>query len=400
MDLLPTLLILNPGEIVVKTGGILHTFPVMRSLSLPAVCLLQVTTFFVQTLSAQDVFFRTDSVTVSAVGDIMAHQTQITSAWNSERECYDFGPVFTYTVDLLSQADITLGNFETTLPGVEEMYTGYPAFGAPDALASALKDAGFDLFNTANNHCCDKGRLGLTRTLDVLDRLQLLHVGTYRNEAEYEKNRVLFIERNRLKLAFMGYTYGTNGINAPQGTVVSLLDTALMAADVRLALLGNPDFIIAIVHFGTEYLLEPDSGQAGTVDFLFKQGVDVVLGGHPHVLQGFELENRVDQNGEFKPRLVVYSLGNFLSNQAKPHRDGGIILNFTLKKTVDVAGFKTGGIGNVHYFPVWVFNRYRESPNRFLLVPWSSFFSITRRSGWRKRTGKKCCSFTTKQRGV
>jgi poly-gamma-glutamate capsule biosynthesis protein CapA/YwtB (metallophosphatase superfamily) len=318
-------------------------------------------------LRAQDPAVRTDSVTVSAVGDIMAHETQIAAAFDAKTGRYDFGSVYTYVVDLLSRADITLGNFETTLPG--QSYSGYPCFGAPDAFARALRDAGFDLLNTANNHSCDKGKAGLTRTLDVLDTLGLMHIGTYRNESEYLKSRVLSVERNGIRLAFLSYAYGTNGIPVPQGTVVSLIDRGRMAGDLRLAHSQNPDFIVVLIHFGTEYRIEPDTSQTALADFLFSEGADVVLGGHPHVLERYGMKEAADRYGVLKKRLVIYSLGNFISHQAKPLRDGGIIFDFTLSRSVSESGDTTRSVGGVRYDPVWVFDGYTDSPNRFLLIP-------------------------------
>ena len=318
-------------------------------------------------LRAQDPSVQTDSVTVSAVGDIMAHETQIAAAFDAKTGRYEFGHVYSYVVDLLSRADITLGNFETTLPG--KSYSGYPCFGAPDAFARALKDAGFDLLNTANNHSCDKGKAGLVRTLDVLDTLGLLHIGTYRSEAEHLKSRVLSVERNGIRLAFLSYAYGTNGILVPQGTVVSLIDRGRIADELRLAHAQNPDFVVVLMHFGTEYRFEPDTSQIALGDFLFNEGADVVLCGHPHVLERYEMKDVLDRYGEAEGRLVIYSLGNFISHQAKPLRDGGIIFDFTLNRSVSESGDTTRSIGNVHYDPVWVFDRYEESTNRFLLIP-------------------------------
>jgi poly-gamma-glutamate capsule biosynthesis protein CapA/YwtB (metallophosphatase superfamily) len=318
-------------------------------------------------LRPQEALVRTDSVTVSAVGDIMAHQTQIDAALGHGTGRYDFGPVYTYVVDLLSAADITIGNFETTLPG--RSYSGYPCFGAPDAFARALKDAGIDLLNTANNHACDKGKSGFIRTLDVLDSLGFMHLGTYRSEAEYMKSRILSVERNGLSLAFLSYTYGTNGISVPPGTVISLIDRGRMADDLRLAHSGKPDFIVVLLHFGVEYRLEPDTSQTGLVNFLFDEGADVVLGGHPHVLERFEMKRTTDRYGASRDRLVIYSLGNFLSHQAKPLRDGGIIFNFTLKRAVSRSNDTTRAVHGARYDPVWVFDRYEEDSNRFLLIP-------------------------------
>jgi poly-gamma-glutamate capsule biosynthesis protein CapA/YwtB (metallophosphatase superfamily) len=311
---------------------------------------------------------QTDSLTIAAVGDLMAHDSQMAAAWVPEKNAYDFNPVFLYAQDLLAAADLAVGNLETTLPGVREQYSGYPAFGAPDAFASALKNAGFDLLNTANNHCADKGGRILGRTLDVLDSLGLLHAGTYRDERERGRNRVLRVSRNGIDLAFLAYTYGLNGAKPKQGAV-NVIDTVRMAEDLGLARAGNPDFIIALVHFGTEYRTEPDSSQVRLVDFLFREGVDVVLGGHPHVLERFESKRLADRTGRTRDRLVAYSLGNFLSNQRRPRTDGGMIFRFTLKRTCFSGRDTLRTIDAPRAVPVWVYDRNDESSNRFLILP-------------------------------
>jgi poly-gamma-glutamate capsule biosynthesis protein CapA/YwtB (metallophosphatase superfamily) len=311
---------------------------------------------------------QTDSLTIAAVGDLMAHDSQIAAAWVPDKNAYDFDPVFFYAQDLLTAADLAVGNLETTLPGAREQYSGYPAFGAPDAFASALKNAGFDLLNTANNHCADKGGRVLGRTLDVLDTLGLLHAGTYRDERERDRNRVLRVSRNGIDLAFLAYTYGLNGARPKQG-VVNVTDTARMAEDIGLARAGNPDFIIAMLHFGVEYRQEPDSSQVRLADFLFLEGADVVLGGHPHVLERFERKRLADRTGRIRDRLVAYSLGNFLSNQRKPRTDGGMIFSFTLKRICLPGGDTLRTIGAPRAVPVWVYDSYDESSNRFLILP-------------------------------
>jgi poly-gamma-glutamate capsule biosynthesis protein CapA/YwtB (metallophosphatase superfamily) len=319
-----------------------------------------------------------DSVTVAAVGDIIAHDSQLQAAWDETRGVYDFRPVFRYVQDLVSAADIAVGNFETTLPGRKDRYSGYPAFGAPDALAAALRDAGFDLLNTANNHCSDKGRDAMIRTLDALDSLELRHVGTYRDSSDYVRNSVQFVECRGLRLAFVSYTYGING-KIPAGCVVSVLDSATIASDMRFAAAADPDFILAIPHFGAEYRTEPDSSQIGWTDFLFDEGADVVLGGHPHVLQRWEKSRRTDRRGRTADRLAVYSLGNFLSNQRTPNRDGGMIFSFTLKRQWLESGECVRSLDNVDAIPVWVFDRWSPSiegaapggawSNRFVILP-------------------------------
>lgn len=308
---------------------------------------------------------RVNQVTIAAIGDIMVHGAQLKSAWNAEHDTYDFAPVFSPVKDFLSAADVTIGNLETTLPGREKLYRGYPCFGTPDALAAALHGAGIDVLTTANNHACDTGKRGVVRTIKVLDAYGILHTGTYRNKSEYETKRILMVERNRIRLAFISYTYGLNGMPIPEGTYVNLIDQQQMAEDIALARDQNPDFIIVFIHWGTEYEGYPNQSQKEIADFLFHEGVDIVLGSHPHVLQPFELKPFTDKYGNTKPRLVIYSLGNFVSNQRDRYRDGGIIFNFTLQKDKDTAL----AITDVHYIPTWVYVHRTADKNQFYIMP-------------------------------
>lgn len=310
-----------------------------------------------------------DRVTIAAIGDIMVHGAQLKAAWDAGSQDYDFEPVFSQVKDLLSAADLTIGNLETTLPGREELYSGYPRFGAPDALAAALKEAGVDILNTANNHACDKGERGLVRTIKVLDGYGLLHVGTYQDKVAYETQRILLVERNHIKIAVLSYTYGLNGLVIPEGTHVGLIDQQQMAEDIKLARVKNPDFIICLLHWSTEYQRYPDDAQKKLLAFLFSEGVDVVLGGHPHVLQPFELQSVTDKYGTTRPRLVIYSLGNFVSNQRDRYRDGGIIFNFTLQKYASPDKGKTLDITDVHYTPTWVYVQHATFKNQFYVLP-------------------------------
>jgi poly-gamma-glutamate capsule biosynthesis protein CapA/YwtB (metallophosphatase superfamily) len=310
-----------------------------------------------------------DQVTIAAIGDIMVHGAQLKAAWDDERHKYDFESVFSEVKGLLSAADLTIANLETTLPGKKKLYSGYPQFGAPDALAAAIQRAGVDILNTANNHACDKGKRGLVRTIKVLDSYGLMHIGTYRDREAYETKRILMVERNHIKIAVLGYTYGTNGMSIPEGTYIGLIDQQRMAEDIRLARTQNPDFIICLLHWGTEYERYPGDAQKKMVAFLFSEGVDVVLGSHPHVLQPFELKTITDSYGETRPHLVIYSLGNFLSNQRDRFRDGGIILNFTLQRHNVPDKGKTFDITDLHYTPTWVYVLHAADKTQFYVLP-------------------------------
>jgi len=312
---------------------------------------------------------RVDRVTIAAVGDIMVHGAQLKSAWDAEHNRYNFEPVFSPVKDLLSAADLTIGNLETTLPGRKKLYAGYPQFGTPDALVAALQEAGIDILTTANNHACDTGKRGVIRTIKVLDAYGILHVGTYRNKSEYETHRILMVERNHIRLAFLSYSYGLNGMPIPKGTHVNLIDRQQMAEDIALAKAQNPDFIIVLLHWGTEYERYPNQFQKEIVASLFSEGVDIVLGSHPHVLQPFELQSVTDKYGDTRPRLVIYSLGNFVSNQRDRYRDGGIIFNVTLQKHYSPDKGAMRDITDVHYTPTWVYVHRTADKNQFYVLP-------------------------------
>jgi poly-gamma-glutamate capsule biosynthesis protein CapA/YwtB (metallophosphatase superfamily) len=304
--------------------------------------------------------------TILVTGDIMVHDKQLRSAWNETTKTYNFNPCFQFIRERLSAADLTIGNLETTLPG--ENYTGYPCFGSPDALIGALKHAGFDLLTTANNHVCDRGAKGLQRTLDVLDRYEIAHCGSYRNPDE-AGNGVLLITKNGFRMAFLNYTYGTNGIPVPKNTVVHLLDSTLIAAHMQTAITLNPDVIIALVHYGKEYTRSPSREQKNWVNFLLEQGADIVLGGHPHVVQPFELKKVRDRYGRIRPRLVMYSMGNFISHQKTANTDTGILFTFTLvKKRRAVIYFEEIG-----YTPIMVYEEKKPYRHTHYLLPVEDF---------------------------
>jgi poly-gamma-glutamate capsule biosynthesis protein CapA/YwtB (metallophosphatase superfamily) len=310
-----------------------------------------------------------DRVTLSAIGDIIVHGAQLKSAWDTKNNSYNFEPSFSPVKDLLSAADVTIANLETTLPGRKKLYAGYPRFGTPDALVAALQGAGVDILTTANNHACDTGKRGVIRTIKVLDAHGLLHVGTYRNKRAYETQRILIVERNRIRLAFLSYTYGLNGMPIPKGTYVNLTNQQQIMNDIQLARAQKPDFIIVLLHCGTEYERYPDQFQQKMTTFLFHEGADIILGSHPHVLQPFELQSITDKYGDTKPRLVIYSLGNFVSNQRDRYRDGGIIFNFTVHKHHPTDKCGTLNITNVHYIPTWVYIHRTTNKNQFYVLP-------------------------------
>ncbi|MBN1475092.1 MAG: CapA family protein [Syntrophaceae bacterium] len=308
-------------------------------------------------------------ITIAAIGDVMVHGPQLQAAWNKKNKRYDFEEVFSQVKDFLWAADLAIANLETTLPGRQKLYSSYPQFGSPDAIAVALKKAGVDIVNTANNHACDKGKLGLARTIKVLEKQGMIPLGTYSDKADYEKRRITVVELNNIRLAFLSYTYGVNDMPIPQKAVVNLIDRQKISEDISLAREKNPDFIIVLIHFGTEYERYPDDFQKQTVNFLFQEGADIILGSHPHVLQPFELKFVTDKYGDKKQRLVIYSLGNFVSNQRNRYCDGGIIFNFTLSKECSLLKGSNLFIEDVNYIPTWVYVANNKKIKKYHILP-------------------------------
>ena len=167
------------------------------------------------------------------MGDIMQHMPQVESAWNDSIGRYIYDSCFQYVRPLIESYDLAIANLETTLAG--KPYSGYPAFSSPDDLVNGLITAGIDILGTANNHCCDRGGNGVRRTSRMLDSLGIRHMGTYATETEWKERTPLIVEQKGFKLAFLNYTYGTNGIPVPEGTVVNLIDKDKIREDLKKA---------------------------------------------------------------------------------------------------------------------------------------------------------------------
>ena len=303
------------------------------------------------TLSSQE------RITLLFVGDLMQHDAQIKAARTPHG--YDYSDCFKHVSQEIGKADIAVGNLEVTLGG--QPYRGYPAFSAPDEFAYAIKEAGFDVLLTANNHCLDRGKRGLERTATMLDSLQIPFAGTYADEKMRSERYPLLIEKNGFRIALLAYTYGTNGLTPSAPNIVNYIDRKQMKEDILAARRMNPDVLIACMHWGVEYQSLPHPSQKELADWLLGQGVDHVIGSHPHVLQPMEV--RQDSSTPAK-HLVVYSLGNFISNMSKEKTDGGAMVQMELKKV--------GGITRMvdcHYSLVWTSRPILSQKSNFELYP-------------------------------
>ena len=299
------------------------------------------------------------SVKIIFAGDLMGHGPQVKAALQDDGS-YDYTPCFHYVKDYIQSADLAIVNLEVTLAGAP--YTGYPQFSSPDVLATAAKEAGFDIMTTANNHCMDRGKKGLERTLRVLDSLGIPHLGTYRDRAQRDREHPLMVERNGVRIALLTYTYGTNGIPVQEPNVVNFIDTVEMARDLRVAHERGADFVITLIHWGIEYAVKANKEQEQTARWLLEHGCDAVIGGHPHVVQNFTLDANPDN--DHYPEVVVYSMGNFVSNQRDVNCDGGIMVELTLSKTPF-----TGLRQEWQYLSYWVHRGTVDSLYQYYVVP-------------------------------
>ena len=250
--------------------------------------------------------------------------------------------------------------------------SGYPAFSAPDAFAVALHKAGFDFFLLANNHCLDRGGKGLTRTLHVLDSLGIRNTGIFRDADERLRSYPLLLRKNGFRIMVLNYTYDTNGIRVNAPRIINYIDTVQIKADIQEAKLFNPDFIIANMHWGLEYQSLPSREQRKLTDWLIKEGVDLIIGSHPHVVQPMEV--RRDEMG-VPVNLVVYSLGNFISNMSEENTNGGAMVKVKLGRNGLKRSILSAKYTLVHN------ERYRNERGKedIRVIPASScFFTSTR----------------------
>lgn len=273
-----------------------------------------------QALYEVEPLFASDTLTILVAGDIMMHTRQIESAHRGGQE-YDFNSYFHLLEDRIREADIAIANMEFTLAG--EPYTGYPCFSAPDSFASYIARCGFDIFLTANNHIYDKGGKGAERTLEIyrnIDGVQF--TGLASDEDEMDATTPLIILRKGIKTALINFTYGTNiGTRTHWPKVNYMAGRDLLKGAVDKAHEEDADLIIALPHWGDEYVLSHNGSQEDMAAWLVENGTDIIIGSHPHVIQD-TLKTDSAQ--------VAYSLGNLVSNMSAANTQLGLIATLTI----------------------------------------------------------------------
>jgi len=346
-------------------------------------------------------------INITAVGDVMVHGPQLKAQFNKENNAHDFRNNFQHIKSHINKADLALCNLETTFSGEDKQYSGYPKFNAPDSLGDALKDAGFDVVVTANNHSIDLGTHGVDRTLSVLKNLGLQPVGTKADTAE---DNFIITEVKGVKVGIIAYTYETpkyhgkrtiNALVIPQEVEDRINTFSYDDLDIQLSLMKTEidnmksrgaEVLIFYMHWGNEYHIKPNEYQKNIAQALCEYGVDIIFGSHPHVVQPIEILKSQDNNNT---TLVAYSMGNILSNQRyeilkKRHTEDGIIVNATIKKN-----FKTNAINleKVTFIPTWVHKYKHQGKNVYEIIPLhqgvnQDLFKLSTNNLWRAENSK------------
>ena len=317
-----------------------------------------------QANTEQEVVVPDITINMAVIGDIMCHGPNYQDAYDSSSGSYDFTHFFTQIKSYISDADIAIGNLETTFAGGNKAYSGYPTFNSPPELAEAVKDMGVDVLTTSNNHSMDTGYNGLINTIEKLDELGFAHTGTFKSQED--KDSILIKDVNGIKIAFLSYTYGTNGIPVPKGKeyCINLIDKELMKEQLQRAKDLNPDLICVSMHWGIEYRTKPNTEQEGLADFLFENGADIILGSHPHVLEPMEKRTITLEDGTTKDGFLIYSLGNFCSAQKDKYTKDSIILNLQITKHAD--GKVT--LDSYDYTPIYMQDNGAGTKDRYQII--------------------------------
>ena len=271
-------------------------------------------------------------VTLLAVGDDLVHGSTLNGGLQ-EDGTYDFNGFYRHLTEEISAADIAVINQETILGGSEFPYSGYPTFNTPDAMGDAIVNAGFDVVLHATNHTMDKGAKGVENCLNYwkTNHPEITVLGIY--DSPEAKDTVTVVEKNGIRISMLNYTYGLNGIPIPNGkehlvTLLTWNNRDYIRSQIRQAK-ELSDFVIVFPHWGTEYVYEPDKSQISWTTLFAEEGVDLVIGAHPHVLEPVEWIKRPDGGN----MLVFYSLGNFISGQIEAPRLLGGMAEVTLTET-------------------------------------------------------------------
>lgn len=301
--------------------------------------------------------------TIAAVGDLMCHGSQFKYVAQSDGS-YNFLPCFEFIKSYIASADFAIGNVETTFAGKKIPYSGFPLFNTPDDYAAALKEIGFDFVTTGNNHSNDTYTNGILRTIDVLDSVGLMHTGTFKSQAERDSIQLTTISGT--SVAILNYSYSTNGIDLPTDKMylVNLIDSATIVKDIQVAKQLHAELIIIYYHYGEEYQRLPSQYQKKYNRIAIDAGADIILGSHSHVLQPVDFF--ATNNGNIDTGFIIYSMGNFISNQRDPFTYEGVIINLHFEKNNHTNKIN---LQDVDYVPTWVYRGTNAEKKLHVIFP-------------------------------
>lgn len=345
-------------------GKFENTIPFLHQLSFVLIVWIMLGSIFLLDMSGsrdksyrrREIYGDDSLVTLLFAGDVMGHRPQVDAAYDRATGQYDYSDCFRYVEPYIQSADFACANLEVTLGGPP--YTGYPCFSSPDALLFEVQNIGFDLLFTANNHVLDRGKPGVERTIMMLDSVGMPHAGSYVDSISCDTSYPIIMDVKGLKVGFINATYGTNGIKEKAPNVVNRLDTVQMARDLeRLDEMGA-DLKVAVLHWGNEYELKGNKSQLRCAQSLANHGADLIIGGHPHVVQNAD----TIFNASGKPVVLYYSMGNFISNQQKLETKGGIMVKVTVNRF-------TGHVEATEYIPYFVYIGTIHGKHQYYVVP-------------------------------
>ena len=308
--------------------------------------------------TAQDICNPLSRINILFAGDLMQHQSQLYAAQAGDG-LYSYSPCYNHIREEVGRADIAIANLETTIGS--RRFGGYPSFCAPDSFLYAAKGAGFDVLLFANNHCLDRGKQGALRTMQMMDSLGVVHCGVYRDSSDRKSRYPLIIEKKGARIALLNYTYGTNGIPVPPPLVVNFIDKEQIKKDIARAKEMKPDAIIACMHWGDEYVSTPPKYIKELAAWLLEEGVDHIVGNHPHVVQPIEMRS---DSLTAKRNAVIYSTGNLVSGMYARGRDGGLLVRMGLLKIYDICW-----LSSLEYALTWVARPERDGYGNFTILP-------------------------------
>ena len=306
---------------------------------------------------------------ILAAGDVVMHDKVIKSGYNDG--VYNYNYIFDRIKPYVEQADFSIISFEGASMETDKNYTGYPLFNAPPAIISAFAYAGFDMVNNGNNHCLDRGLKGLLETRSIIKGENMQVIGTF-GDASEPRHKIQ--DLNGIKVGFLAYTYGCNMnenrlTEEERNTYLSLIDRDKIKKEIEV-LSPLVDLVVVLMHWGVEYCTEPTTDQKELAEMIFKSGADIIIGSHPHVIEPSEI---IETDGEIK--YVMYSMGNFLSNQiggSKPNAKNNELTQESLMVTIEVEkDLETGKtrIISVKHIPTWV-HRYTEGDiYKYSIIP-------------------------------